>query len=87
MSAALLDELLAAFAAPTVAKVANLANREQRRGPAADSAACEGLRNLANPADAQSQKDLDSQTFASIRKPQDGPESEERRVLSQDSQD
>ena len=96
MSAALLlDELLSGFAAPagsawpdsTPAKAANPANREHWRGLPADSAPCEGLRILANPAGPQAQPSPNSQTFAAVRNPSNGPGSEEQRGFSQDSQD
>jgi hypothetical protein len=86
MSAALLDDLLSAFAVPTPAKAANPANRESGRGLAADSTLCEGLRILANPAGTQTQGNPDSQTFAAVRNPSNGPGSKERCGLSQNSQ-
>ena len=94
MSVALLDDLLAgyiapirvAFAAPTPAKAAKAANREHPCGPAPAMAPCEGLRIPANPAGADGATELDSQTFAGVRKPQIGPRSEETCGSSQDSQ-
>jgi hypothetical protein len=69
------------------ANVAKPANREQRRGPAADSSCCEGLRTDANLRQVQPDGAPDSQTFAAIRSQQGGPEGEERRGSSQNSQD
>ncbi len=93
--AALLDELLQAFAQAvppalspaTPAKAANRANREDWRGLQADPEVCEGLRIPANPAPEAEPSASDSQTFASLRRSPNRPESEERRGLSQISQD
>ncbi len=90
----LLDELLAGYVLPiaqmplshdTAAKAANPANpanSEAACGLAAGSAPCEGLRISAN-LDSTSQ---DSQTFAAVRKPQNGPQSQQACGFSQDSQ-
>lgn len=94
-AAALLDDLLQAFtgAAPAVvpadapAKAANPANRKHWRGILADGLSCEVLRIPANPAPANTSSAEDSQTFASVRSLPNALESEERRALSQDSQD
>jgi hypothetical protein len=69
------------------ANVAKPANREQRRGPEANSSRCEGLRSAANLRHVQPDSALDSQTFAAIRSLQGRPEGEERRGSSQNSQD
>jgi hypothetical protein len=87
MSAALLDDLLAAFVMPTPAKAANPANRQQLRGVPADPAACEALRISANTQPGPDLASADSQVFAAVRNPANGPESEEWPGFSQDSQD
>lgn len=87
MNASLLDELLADFAAPTPANAAKSANRQQWRGLAADSAPCEDLRIAANGQQVTASAAQDSQTFAAVRGPANTLEREERRGLSQDSQD
>ena len=93
---ALLDELLAGFAAlpargavttPAPANSANSANREQPSGFMAEPGQCEGLRNLANPGATADAGDFDSQTFAAVRNLQSDSESKQRHELSQDSQD
>lgn len=94
-AAALLDELLHGFTESaadsplddTPAKAANPANREHWRGLQAGSEVCEGLRIAANPAPAAAHTGADSQAFASLRRVASRPDSEERRGLSQDSQD
>ena len=92
---ALLDELLdgyvtpvrVAFAVPTPAKAAKAANREHPCGLPADSGPCESLRISANPEPVADLPAPDSQAFADIRRPQNGPQGEQRRGFSQDSQD
>lgn len=85
----LLGDLLAPVrtVAPILAKAANPANRKDSCGSAADSTRCESLRNLANPLPALMADRLDSQTFAGVRRLPEGPQSEQRRGVSQDSQD
>ena len=87
MSAALLDDLLAEFVRPAPAKAANPANRQQLRDVPADPAACEALRISAKTQPGPDLASANSQDFAVVRKPANRPESEERRGLSQDSQD
>ena len=95
MSADLLDELLAghvapvriALVAPTPAKAANPANREHPCGPAADSNPCEDLRISAKAEKGTVGAGPDSQTFAAVRRPQNGPRGEQTRGSSQVSQD
>jgi hypothetical protein len=94
MSADLLDDLLSGFTAPgagalsaaTPAKAANPAKREHPCGPPCELDPCESLRISANLARARRPPAQVSQKFAAIRNPQYGPESEQRRGLSQDSQ-
>lgn len=94
-AAALLDELLAGFnlpadsaqPSPTPAKAAKAANPEHPCGSTADSGPCEGLRNFAIPGPRLVGSDSDSQEFADLRNPGNGPQSEQRRGFSQDSQD
>jgi hypothetical protein len=89
--AALLADLIdpAAFGlvVATPAKAANPANREQRRGLAAVPVACEALRNAAKPDAGTPTAGANSQTFAAVRSLPDRPESEQRRGVSQVSQD
>lgn len=95
MKADLLDELLADLIgdapmvcpAGTAAKAANPANRKDWRGLAADLQPCEGLRKPANDCDTGALAGGDSQEFATLRKQADGPQSEEIRGSSQNSQD
>ena len=95
MSADLLDELLAgyvapvriALVAPTPAKAANPANREHSCGLAADSGPCEDLRISAKAEKGTVGAGPDSQAFAAVRKPQNGPQSEQTCGSSQVSQD
>lgn len=86
MSAALLDDLLSGFVAPTPANPANPANREHPCVPAADSGRCEGLRISANSHSVSLPVATDSQVFAAVRNPLHTLGSEELRGLSQDSQ-
>ncbi len=88
MSAApdLLADLMAPFVGRLhlvrVAPAANVAipaKDQQRRGIAADSAGCEGLRRAANLG-------APSQAIAGVRNPADRPENEYRRGVSQVSQ-
>ena len=87
MSASFLDDLMAGFAVPTPAIAANPANRQQWRGLPADGERCEGLRIAAKREPAADDAGLDSQGFAGLRNPADALESEQRRGVSQDSQD
>jgi hypothetical protein len=95
MSVALLDDLLAGFtggadvalAPPTPAKAANSAKSDHSCGLRPASAVCEGLRIPANPVDPDGDDSADSQTFAVIRKPENGRHSEHPCGSSQDSQD
>lgn len=87
MSAALLDELLAAFAAPTPAKAANTANREHPCRVTAESEPCEGLRIAANSRQDGVAAAPDSQKFAAVRILHSTSEAEVRREFSQESQD
>lgn len=82
-----LDELMAPYvvpipgadAGPTSANPAKAANPKNPCGLQPDSGSCEGLRISAKPV-------CDSQTFASLRNPSNGPESQQARGFSQDSQ-
>ena len=95
MSVALLDDLLAGFtggvddalAPPTPAKAANSAKSEHSCGLRPALAVCEGLRMPANPIDHDGDDSADSQTFAAVRKPESGRQSEHPCGSSQDSQD
>ncbi|MBP6252006.1 MAG: hypothetical protein KA387_04585 [Rubrivivax sp.] len=95
MTAGIVADLLADLLAPaanavpegTPAKAANPANREQWRGLPADSQPANGLRISANPEPHAAEAAPDSQTFAEIRNPQNGPDRKQRRGFSQDSQD
>lgn len=71
----------------TPANATKAANREDSCGSAADATACERLRISANPVRAPAADDAHSQTFAGIRKPENGQQSEHWRGFSQDSQD
>lgn len=95
MSVALLDDLLAGFtggvddalALPTLAKAANSAKSEHSCGLRPALAVCEFLRIPANPVDPDGDDRADSQTFAAVRKPGTGRQSEHSCGSSQDSQD
>jgi hypothetical protein len=84
----LLDELMAPYVAlsrnadptATSAKASKAANPEHPGALQADPGACEGMRIPAKSAPC-------SQTFATLRNPQDRPPSEQPRGSSQDSQD
>ena len=77
----------AAWSSATPAKAANSAKSEQARWPVPCFDPCEALRISAKTAPAIVEAAPDSQTFASIRKPQNAAQSEQGRGLSQDSQD
>lgn len=83
MLADLIGPMTSANRSHTPAKAANPANREHPCWFAADSGAANGLRilRIAEPAADQFAE------FAAIRKPGNGPESEQQRGLSQGSQD
>ena len=89
-----LDELLADLIgtaamprpAPTPANSANPAKRQHSCGFAADLYPCEVLRKPANHGADDDPADLDSQRFASIRKPTNGPQSQQKQGSSQNSQ-
>jgi hypothetical protein len=83
----LLDPGGSALPAPTPAKAANPANREQACGPVPDSVPCEDLRIGANLGPGQTVAAQVSQEFATVRKLPCGLESEQRRGVSQDSHD
>ena len=93
-AAALLDELLSGFAPPaggawsdpTPAKTAKAANRKHPCGLASDFTPCEGLRKPANRGPADMTVATDSQEFAAVRNPSNGPESKQPCGFSQDSQ-
>ena len=95
MSVALLDDLLAGFtggadvalAAPTPAKAANSAKTEHPCGLHPPLRVCDGLRIPANPVDPNGANYANSQTFAAVRKPEKGRQSEHPCGSSQDSQD
>jgi hypothetical protein len=87
VSTTLLDDLLAAFTAPTAAKAANPAKNEYQCGFRPALRVCEGLRIAAKPVDDQRRGDADSQAFAAVRKPQIGSKSAHLCGSSQDSQD
>lgn len=88
--AALLADLIApegpSLAPVPPANAANSANREHPCGPLADSVPCESLRTPANSGNAEPGAGQDSQAFATVRRGQNGPQSEQRGGLSQDSQ-
>lgn len=79
MKSALLDDLLQAYTASTPANPAIAANRNDSCRLQDGEAACEELRIPANATP-------DSQTFAAIRNPLNGPESNPACGSSQDSQ-
>lgn len=87
MSRALLDELLAGFVAPTPAKVANPANREDWRRQQGDSSACQLLRSEAKPEQVCPAPASGSHAFAAVRSADNTPYSEQRHGPSQRSQD
>lgn len=94
MSVALLDDLTAGYAralriahaSPPRAKAANPADHVHTSRLADDSVPCEGLRISANPVGAEHEPGADSQTFAGVRKPRTARNCEERRRVSQLSQ-
>lgn len=83
MLADLIGPITSANRSPTPAKAANPANREHPCGFAAVSGAANGLRilRIGEPAADQFAE------FAAIRKPVNGPQSQQRRGFSQESQD
>ena len=86
----LLGELAESRPAPTAANAANAANPascEHSCGLAADSSPCEDLRISAKAEKRTVGAKLDSQVFAAVRRPQNGPQSEETCGSSQNSQD
>mgnify|MGYP000915412096 CR=1 FL=1 len=93
MTAATVAELLGEWLAPpadsvpTPAKPAKAANRKDPCGSAADAGACEALRIDANVAPEVAGRPEVSQGFAALRSSRDAAQSEQRRGVSQDSQD
>lgn len=88
-AAELLGEWLAAPAdfAPTLAKSAKAANRKDSCGPAADLGVSEALRVAANDGTEPIDGSGDSQSLAALRNGRDVTQSQQRRGVSQDSQD
>lgn len=71
----------------TPANATKAANSEDSCGSSTDSTACDWLRISANLMRAPTADDAHSQTFAGIRKPENGRQSEHGRGSLQDSQD